>query len=83
MILTHLKFKRAWVGFFEQRWVNFRERPRPEGNASDSGQLDAIILQHIANTNVTPKLVNVDDGYTNKKIRAEWLKKGVNTFSIS
>jgi len=55
----------------------------PEGNAADSGQLDAIILQHIANTNVTPKLVSVDDGYTNKKIRAEWLKKGVETFSIS
>ncbi len=55
----------------------------PEGNAADSGQLDAIILQHIANTNVTPKVVNVDDGYSNKKVRDKWLKEGVETFSIS
>jgi hypothetical protein len=55
----------------------------PEGNAADAGQLNAIIEKHVENTNVIPKVVSVDDGYANKKVRAEWLKKGVEVFSIS
>ncbi|MDQ6963013.1 MAG: transposase [Mariprofundaceae bacterium] len=55
----------------------------PEGNAADTGQLNAIIEKHVENTNVTPTIINVDDGYANKKVREEWMKKGVEVFSIS
>jgi len=55
----------------------------PEGNASDSGQFDAMIEQHIEMTNVTPKIISVDDGYSNKKVRDKWIKNGVEVFSVS
>jgi len=55
----------------------------PEGNASDSGQLDAMIEQHVEITNVIPKTISVDDGYSNKKVRDKWINKGVEVFSIS
>jgi len=55
----------------------------PEGNASDSGQLNAMIEQHISNTQVQPKIISTDDGYANTAARDDWLKKGVEVFSIS
>ncbi len=56
----------------------------PEGNAADSGQLDAMIEQHISNTNVKPTIISADDGYANTAVRDKWLaKKGVEVFSIS
>jgi len=55
----------------------------PDGNASDSGQLDTMIERHIEMTKVTPKIISVDDGYSNKKIRDKWINKGVKVFSVS
>jgi hypothetical protein len=56
----------------------------PQGNAADSGQLDAVICQHISNTKVTPKIISADDGYSNKAIREKWMEvEGVEVFSIS
>jgi len=56
----------------------------PQGNAADSGQLDAVINQHISNTKVTPKIISTDDGYSNKAIREKWMEvEGVEVFSIS
>jgi len=55
----------------------------PEGNASDSGQLDAMITQQISNTKVQPKTISADDGYANTAVRNKWLTKGVEVFSIS
>jgi len=55
----------------------------PEGNAADSGQLDAMIEQHISNTKVQPKIISADDGYANTAVRNKWLTKGVEVFSIS
>lgn len=55
----------------------------PEGNASDSGQLDAMIEQHISNTKVQPKVISADDGYANGSVRDKWLTNDVEVFSIS
>ena len=38
----------------------------PDGNASDSGQLDTMIKRHIEMTKVTPKIISVDDGYSSQ-----------------
>lgn len=55
----------------------------PEGNASDSGQLDAVIKKHVSNTQVVPSNVSTDDGYANTAIRDEWLGNNVTVFSTS
>lgn len=55
----------------------------PEGNASDSGQLNTVIETHIMNTEIIPIKISTDDGYANTKIRQEWLDKDVKIFSIS
>jgi len=54
----------------------------PLGNASDAGQLNGLIEKHRENTGVLPRVITVDDGYSNKKERDYWLEKGVETFSI-
>lgn len=55
----------------------------PQGNASDSGQLDLVIEDHVERTGVIPEVISTDDGYANKKIRDSWMEKGVHLFSIS
>jgi len=55
----------------------------PEGNASDSGQLNAMVEQQIRNTKVRPLIISTDDGYANTTVRDKWLKEGVEVFSIS
>ena len=47
----------------------------PEGNASDSGQLQNLLDENERNTCVVPKRVSLDDGYTNSKVRACYLAK--------
>ena len=55
----------------------------PQGNASDSGQLDAMIQDHYVRTKVMPHEISVDDGYANSTVREKYIKKGVKIFSIS
>jgi len=55
----------------------------PKGNAADSGQLNAMIEQHVSNTQVQPFSISTDDGYANTAVRDKWLSKGVEVFSIS
>lgn len=55
----------------------------PQGNAADSGELNAVIEDHVNRTKVLPGEISTDDGYANSKIREKWLLKGVKVFSIS
>jgi hypothetical protein len=47
----------------------------PRGNAADSGQLAIIVEANEYNTGVVPKVVSLDDGYTNGKVRIDYLAK--------
>ena len=55
----------------------------PLGNAADSGQLVAAVLDHWERTNVLPQLVSTDDGYSSRSARADLLQTGVAVVSIS
>lgn len=55
----------------------------PEGNAADSGQLVAVVLDHWERTNVLPRLVSTDDGYSSRSARVDLLQTGVAVVSIS
>ena len=55
----------------------------PQGNAADSGQLQPIANEAIANTSVTPEVISFDDGYTNGKVRKIFLEEGVKVVSFS
>jgi len=68
---------------FELEMLKIDAQIVPEGNASDSGQLDAMIEQQISNTTIQPKIISTDDGYANTAVRDKWIEKGVEVFSIS
>lgn len=55
----------------------------PQGCASDAGQMKPITDEAIKNTTVTPDVISYDDGYTNSKVREEYLKGGVGVVSFS
>lgn len=55
----------------------------PQGNASDSGQMQPITDDAISNTGITPSVISYDDGYTNKKIRNFYLDLGIEVVSFS
>ena len=44
----------------------------PEGNASDSSQLEDIVETSMAKTSVWPEILSFDDGYTNSKDRKRY-----------
>ena len=47
----------------------------PIGNAADSGQLREVLEACEGNTGIVPKRVTLDDGYSNGKVRNEYLAK--------
>ena len=47
----------------------------PRGNAADSGQLLNVLEANEQNTGVVPKDISLDDGYTNRKVREEYMAK--------
>ena len=47
----------------------------PRGNAADSGQLLNVLEADEQNTGVVPKDISLDDGYTNRKMREEYMAK--------
>jgi hypothetical protein len=47
----------------------------PRGNASDSGQLSNVLEANERNTGVVPKDISLDDGYTNRKVREDYMAK--------
>jgi hypothetical protein len=47
----------------------------PRGNAADSGQLSTVLEANEQNTGVVPKDISLDDGYTNRKVREEYIAK--------
>jgi hypothetical protein len=55
----------------------------PQGNGSDSGQFLEVCRDDIKRTMVIPEKISVDDGYANKRARAELLEMGVKLVSIS
>jgi IS5 family transposase len=55
----------------------------PEGNASDSGQLLDVVVDHWDRSGVLPSLVSSDDGYCNQSAREDLLKIGVAVVSVS
>ena len=55
----------------------------PLGNAADSGQLIAAVLDHWERTGVLPQLVSTDDGYSSRSAREDLLQTGVVVVSIS
>ena len=55
----------------------------PRGNAADSGQLIAGVLDPWERTNVLPHLVSTDDGYSSRSAREDLLQTGVAVVSIS
>jgi hypothetical protein len=55
----------------------------PAGNASDSGQLLPMIEAVIASTQVTPRVVSVDDGYASAANVAALRDKKIEVISIS
>lgn len=55
----------------------------PQGNAADSDQFKPLVDDAINRIGVIPKIVSVDDGYTNKKARDEMLEMGIEIVSIS
>jgi len=54
-----------------------------EGNQSDSSQLIPVFEDIVKNTNIIPKVVSTDDGYSSKKGRETLLNKGVKIMSIN
>ncbi len=55
----------------------------PRGNAADSGQLIAGVLDHWERTGVLPHLVSTNDGYSSRSAREDLLQTGVAVVSIS
>jgi len=55
----------------------------PHGNGSDSGQFLEVCRDDIRRTMVIPGKISTDDGYANKRARAELLEMGVKVVSIS
>lgn len=55
----------------------------PAGNAADSGQLVEVVLDHWERSEVLPKLVSSDDGYSSQAARQDLLETGVSIVSIS
>ena len=55
----------------------------PEGNASDSIMFVDLVVGHIENTGVVPRVASVDDGYSSKKNVEDLKEKGVKIVSIS
>jgi hypothetical protein len=55
----------------------------PPGNASDSGQLLPMTEAVIVSTNVTPRVVSVDDGYASEANAKALRGKGIEVVSIS
>lgn len=55
----------------------------PAGNAADSGQLVAVVLDHWERSGVLPRLVSGDDGYSSQNARQDLLASGVEVVSIS
>lgn len=49
----------------------------PEGNAADAGQLETMLELSEANTKTIAKIVTVDDGYLNGKVRENYLKRAL------
>ena len=55
----------------------------PLGNAADSGQLVNVVVEHWERSEVLPRLVSSDDGYSSQVARADLLAAGVAVVSIS
>ena len=55
----------------------------PRGNAADSNQLVDVVLDHWERSQVLPRLVSSDDGYSNRSAREDLLATGVKVVSIS
>ena len=55
----------------------------PQGNGSDSGQFLEVCRDAIRRTMVMPEKISTDDGYANKRVRAQLLEMGVKVVSIS
>jgi IS5 family transposase len=55
----------------------------PAGNASDSGQLVDVVVDHWDLSGALPELVSSDDGYSSKSARQDLLDTGVKVVSIS
>jgi hypothetical protein len=58
----------------------------PMGNAADSGQLTDILEANEHNTGVVPKRITLDDGYTNRQVRSDYLARHegkIEVFSFS
>lgn len=55
----------------------------PEGNTSDSAELEPAIRESIRRTGVIAQLVSTDDGYSSAKGRKALLEMGVSDVSIS
>lgn len=55
----------------------------PEGNAADSGQIEAIVDSALRRTGIVPKILSFDDGYTNTKARERYLAAGIAVVSFS
>lgn len=55
----------------------------PKGNAADGGQLVDVVLDHWDRSEVLPRLVSSDDGYSNQSAREDLLEAGVEVVSIS
>lgn len=55
----------------------------PKGNAADSTQLVDGVIDHWDRTQVLPKLVSTDDGYSSQEARRDLLGAGVKVVSIS
>jgi hypothetical protein len=55
----------------------------PQGNAGDNGQLVDVVLDHWNRSQVLPRLVSSDDGYSNQSAREDLLEAGVEVVSIS
>ena len=54
----------------------------PEGNAADSAQLVARVMEQITNSGVLPAMVSGDDGYSSQQGREDLLGLGVEVVSI-
>lgn len=55
----------------------------PQGNVSDSGQLQPIVDASIRRTDVLPESLSFDDGYTNTEDWEKYIAAGVKTVSFS
>ena len=54
----------------------------PRGNAADSGQLVAVVVDHWDRSGVLPRLISSDDGYSDKSARQDLLETGIEVVSI-